>query len=360
VNSVTDMFTGGSNIDVDCPSGAPTTGPWTIAAGGSLVCSYSGDSDGTTPGTNTATATQQNYARAADGTATASGTTDYTGTAGFTMNDPDIEVYACVDVYDLFSVGLDEATLTLLDTVLLEQDGAQEGDASLCNEDAPVSFSFSYTPDMPWFSADPPASEEDPPLCELLVDNTADVYPYDTMDPLLATDSVRTVIQNADCVFGCTLTQGYWKTHSAYGPAPYDDNWTKVGDMTEGSPWVVLGLEDSCDSGQCGEDTPFFGSGQSWYEVLWTPPKGNAYYILAHQFIATTLNVLNEADPSEIADDWGAAKALFEACDPADISKRGGGSCSARGFKTLASILDDYNNGLIGPGHCSEDDTSAE
>ena len=24
---------------------------------------------------------------------------------------------------------------------------------------------------------------------------------------------------------GCTLTQGYWKTHSENGPAPYDDNW---------------------------------------------------------------------------------------------------------------------------------------
>ena len=40
---------------------------------------------------------------------------------------------------------------------------------------------------------------------------------------------------------GCTYTQGYWKTHSRYGPAPYDTTWAKVG-----------------------EDTPFYLSGQSY------------------------------------------------------------------------------------------------
>jgi len=72
---------------------------------------------------------------------------------------------------------------------------------------------------------------------------------------------------------GCTLTPGYWKTHSAYGPAPYDPTWALIG-----------------------EDTPFFLSGISYYEALWTEPKGgNAYYILAPAYIAARLNVLNGA-----------------------------------------------------------------
>ena len=73
---------------------------------------------------------------------------------------------------------------------------------------------------------------------------------------------------------GCSLTPGYWKNHSQYGPAPYDATWAQVG-----------------------EDTIFFLSNQTWYEVLWTAPKkGNAYYILAHAYIAAYLNELNGAD----------------------------------------------------------------
>ena len=74
---------------------------------------------------------------------------------------------------------------------------------------------------------------------------------------------------------GCTLTPGYWKTHSKYGPAPYDATWAEIG-----------------------EDTPFFASGKTWYDALWTEPKGGeAYYILAHAYIAAALNFKNGADP---------------------------------------------------------------
>jgi hypothetical protein len=83
---------------------------------------------------------------------------------------------------------------------------------------------------------------------------------------------------NVPCGGGCTLTPGYWKTHSSYGPAPYDDTWAQIG-----------------------EDTIFFLSGQSYYDVLWTNPEGNAYYILAHAYIAAQLNLLNGASaPAEV------------------------------------------------------------
>jgi hypothetical protein len=69
---------------------------------------------------------------------------------------------------------------------------------------------------------------------------------------------------------GCTLTQGYWKTHSKYGPAPYDARWALVG-----------------------EDTAFFSSGKTWYEAINTSSAGgNAYYILARQYIAAKLNLV--------------------------------------------------------------------
>lgn len=129
---------------------------------------------------------------------------------------------------------------------------------------------------------------------------------------------------------GCTLTPGYWKTHSSYGPAPYDANWALIG-----------------------EDTSFFNSGQSYYEVLWTEPKGgNAYYILAHAYIAAELNFLNGADPTTAQEAFSAATALLS--DPMytdSIPKNDPNRAVAIG---LAETLDAYNNGLLGPPHCIE------
>ncbi len=68
------------------------------------------------------------------------------------------------------------------------------------------------------------------------------------------------------CSEGCTLTQGYWKTHSSYGHASYDATWAAVG-----------------------ENTPFFSSSSTWYSALLESPEGDAYWILAHQYIAAVL-----------------------------------------------------------------------
>ena len=136
------------------------------------------------------------------------------------------------------------------------------------------------------------------------------------------------------CDGGCTLTPGYWKTHSVYGPAPYDETWAQIG-----------------------EDAPFFTSGQSFYQVLWTPPKGNAYYILAHAYIAARLNLLNGAAmPAEVSDALAAATDIFAASTPEEIAAMKGRNGTQLRAEILgyATMLDDYNNGLTGPGHCSE------
>jgi len=70
----------------------------------------------------------------------------------------------------------------------------------------------------------------------------------------------------------CTLSSGYRKTHSEYGPAQYDDTWAELPN---------------------GAGTDFFLSGQNYHDVMWTRPKGgNGYYILAHPYIAVDPNVL--------------------------------------------------------------------
>ena len=127
---------------------------------------------------------------------------------------------------------------------------------------------------------------------------------------------------------GCTLTPGYWKTHSKYGPAPYDDTWAKKG-----------------------EDTTFFKSGKTWYQVLWTPPRGgNAYYILSFQYIAAKLNVLaGAATPLAVQSALTFAESFFNTYGPSNTL--------TRSLKNVviynAGVLDAYNNGYIGPGHCS-------
>ena len=112
-----------------------------------------------------------------------------------------------------------------------------------------------------------------------------------------------------DC--GCTLTPGYWKTHSNYGPAPLDDTW----------------------AGR--EDNGFWLSGQTVYEVINTPPKkGNAYYILAFQYIAASLN--KDAGAWVPDEAWGAfdcADTFFSSYTPSDalsLSKEERAAASVR------------------------------
>jgi hypothetical protein len=156
-------------------------------------------------------------------------------------------------------------------------------------------------------------------------DNTVTVTAKDPFgDEVSAQDSVNVVVKE----LGCTMTQGYWKNHDIDSNHP-DENW-------DGK-----------------EDDPFFLSGQSWYEVLTTAPKeGNAYYILAHQYIAAELN--NAYMPTEVQNALDTATTLFETYTPAEIGALKGSNLLRQEFIELAGILGDYNEGLIGPGHCSD------
>lgn len=138
------------------------------------------------------------------------------------------------------------------------------------------------------------------------------------------------------CVGGCTLSQGYWKTHSEHGPAPYDDTWSRL---------------------SYGANTVFFNSGKTYYNVLKTAPAGNVYYILAPQFIAAELNQLNGAAmPPDVLSAYNAAANLFgnASYTPSYINGLKGSSSLRKQFISLAATLEEYNTGITGPGHCSE------
>jgi hypothetical protein len=85
--------------------------------------------------------------------------------------------------------------------------------------------------------------------------------------------------------------------------------------------------------------------------ILQTPLRGDATYILAHQLIAAKLNVADGADDREVADTIADADAWLIAhpigSAPSKPEREEG--------LALATRLDDYNNGLLGPASCDDE-----
>lgn len=289
-------------------------GATSVPAGGTLTCTYERDLPDAGSRLNTATATLQNYDLAADGSAVAAGTTDFSGEADVAFGDPSTLVDDCIELTDTH----------------VDDWGEGSPSRQVCFGDLPTAFQYAVDVSYDTCGA-------------YLVTNTA---AFTTDDSGAAGSDVVEIPVEVPCYDGCTLTPGYWKTHSDYGPAPYDET------------WAIL-----CHEGVCGPDTPFFLSGQSYYDVLWTSPQGgNAYYILAHAWIAAELNGLNGASlpPGDVADAFYDSVALFEDYTPDDVAEfKGKNGKETRALFILnAMILDEYNNGFQGVPHCSEDSSS--
>jgi hypothetical protein len=119
---------------------------------------------------------------------------------------------------------------------------------------------------------------------------------------------------------GCTYTIGWYKSHNRFARQDHKQ-----------IPWPI--------------DEETLLCGEEWLTILKTPPEGNAWYILAHQWIGATLNVANGASTTpEVAMALAEGQALLEECSIAGEDRE------------LAiyysELLDMFNNGEIGPGHC--------
>ena len=157
-----------------------------------------------------------------------------------------------------------------------------------------------------------------------------------TNDTTATDDASWTINATVACIPGCTLTQGYWKTHNASfkGGAPLDDTWDQI-----------LALK---------EQTPFYLSGGTWFKVFWTPPSGgNAYYQLAHQYMAAKLNSLNGAGMSPaVTTAFNSATTLLTSANPTAIGTLKG--AAKNNWVNLVGTLGNYNEGNAGVPHCSE------
>ena len=134
------------------------------------------------------------------------------------------------------------------------------------------------------------------------------------------------VVSSAPLAQNCTYTIGYWKTHFAAWPVAS----LMVGSVNYTSVELLA--------------------------ILNQPAGGNKLLILAHQLIAAKLNLANGADPSASAATIAAADALIGSLVPPPI---GSDDLPPSPAVSYANLLDDYNNGLIGPGHCGTTPASA-
>ncbi len=144
-----------------------------------------------------------------------------------------------------------------------------------------------------------------------------------TGSPLSVTLDKATTAQGQNCTF----TLGYWKNHASSWP---------VSSLTLG--------------------TVSYTQAQL-LQILNQPVGGNGLISLAHQLITADLNIANGADPSAVSATITAANAQIGGLVVPPI---GSGFLSPASTSSETQTLDDYNNGLIGPGHCGTTPTRNE
>jgi len=145
------------------------------------------------------------------------------------------------------------------------------------------------------------------------------------------TDGVVVTFTNTEIVDeGCTLTQGYWKTHTGLGAQA--DAWPALAGGT-----MTLG-------------TVAYTKAQL-ISIFNTPAKGNGLISLAHQLIAANLNILNGASATDISASITAANTLIGALSVPPV---GSGFLAPSATGALTTALAEFNEGVTGPGHCDE------
>jgi hypothetical protein len=142
--------------------------------------------------------------------------------------------------------------------------------------------------------------------------------PTDIRTPVLSLSSRSSALDAGVGTRACTLGAGFWKTHPHAWPSRFDPNAT------------------------------FYASGKSWIDVLRTPPSGDSYYILGHQFIAAGLKLERldpDLRPKEIGTPYALAGGYFT--DGAHSS------FTRTELTDLAKLFENFNEGKRGVPPCS-------
>lgn len=305
-------------------------------------------------------------------TGTPSGTQTNTATADVTWNSGDSDSESDAKTFD-FSGGPTTETDESIDVFDTWNAGTEFQLGTRLGDDGTHTFTFSRNLECPSFGT-------------TLIPNTSRFESNDT--PLTGSDDADVSVRCDPPPQGCVLTQGYWKNHSSFGPAPFDDGWdvvtgTEAGSCSVGPDGDGMGADVEFGHEWPSPFTQAIDSDQCYYDVFRTQGKGgNAWYPLAHQYIAAWLNVeAGGASSAPIAEELEAAANLLAFYDTGanpdnTIPKQGDAFCSTLvagdpGFDLcsqfgkdrqvaiqLNNILTQYNEGDLGVESCDDDATS--
>jgi hypothetical protein len=133
-------------------------------------------------------------------------------------------------------------------------------------------------------------------------------------------DWTNTTVLYTDRNRNCTNGRMYWQNHPGI--------WRPVMDMTLGTVTYTKA---------------------ELMQILDYQAQGNGLLQLAHQMIAVELNLTHGADPLDVEGALADAHALVGGLL---IPPIGSGYLDPEVTNSVAQVMDDYNNGVIGPGHC--------
>jgi len=144
---------------------------------------------------------------------------------------------------------------------------------------------------------------------------------------------------------GCTYGKGYWKNHAGFGPQ--NDELSKL------LP-IWLGAND-------GEKSLAVTDAQTAYDILtqhvYGHPKNGITKLYAH-LLTAKLNIVNSSNPEDINDVMAEADAFLAEYDWNDWDMLD--KDQQQMVNQWKGHLEDYNEGLIGPGQCGDDEDEYE
>jgi len=289
--SVSDQLSPGGIVAVNCGVGFP----YMIPPNASLVCSYSTALGNADERTNT-------------GRAALSNGSVFEGSAPVVFGAPD---------------NVTDASITVTDTV-----GCPEG--FTCSSAGPFSFSDSGSVSFEVNATNNAA------MCNSYFELTNTASWIDD-GAARRNGPVTTSVYSCTCSTGCTLTIGYWKTHAGFtGRNP--DNVTQYLPQWLGNPFGATSMQ--------------VGTATQAVNVLSMSlgAPSNGIIKLYAQLLAAKLNIARGASSADIATAMTQADAYLTTHNAASWSTASKSDKSK--ILTWMTLLDAYNNGDLGPGHC--------
>ena len=288
--SVSDELSPGGTVAVNCG----VSFPYAIPPGSSLLCTYSTALGNADQRTNTARAALSNG-------------TSFEGSAAVTFGAPD---------------NVSDASISVSDTV-----GCPAG--FTCSAAGPFTFNDSGSVSFEINATN------DSGLCNSYFDLTNTAAWSD--DASAKQSGVSTSIYSCACPSGCTLTIGYWKTHTGTtGRNP--DNVTQFLPQWLGNPFGPKSVQVATAAQAQQLLSMDLGS------------ASNGIIKLYAQLLAAKLNISRGASGADVASTIGQADSYLTTRDATAWSTAS--KSDKTKILTWMTLLDAYNNGDLGPGHC--------